>query len=150
VRLTLPRPNTRNTPIPRGLLLGVVAGLALLGGALSGCGGGSDAPSASGSDPDQIRQVVDRFNAAASGPDAEILCGEVLPPSSLHATADECAQKLGQVMKQNPQDWKPITDVSHIKVEGDGATATVAKAVGQPFEATFAREDGHWYMQVFD
>ncbi|MGH2963972.1 MAG: hypothetical protein ACRDMH_01140 [Solirubrobacterales bacterium] len=105
---------------------------------------------ASESDPYQIRQVVDRFNAAASGPDAEILCGEVLPPSSLHVPVDDCTQKLGPVMEQNPGDWRRITDISRIKVHGDRANATVAKAAGQPFEATFVREDGHWYMQVFD
>ncbi len=105
---------------------------------------------ASGSDPYQVRQAVDRFNAAARGPDAEILCGEVLPPSSLHVSTEDCAQKLGPVMRQNPQDWKPIAEVSHIKVHGNGATARLAKAGGQPFEATFVREDGHWYMQVFD
>ncbi len=130
----------------RALAVGMVpAALAYVG-----CGG-SDSSSPSGSDQAQIRQVVERFNAAARGFDATILCGEVLPPSSLHGQSVEaCAQKLGPTMQNNPGDWKPITDVSKIDVHGNGATATVTKAVGQPFTATFIREDGRWYLQVFD
>jgi hypothetical protein len=101
------------------------------------------------SDETQIRAVVDLFNSAAADLDAAVLCRQVIAPSRRGESADACAESIGPAMEKAPKNWNAITNVSAIDVAADSATASGIQEGGS-ISLAFEREDGRWWMQVFD
>jgi len=135
-----------------------VVGLLGVAAIAIGCGSGDDQPEEAIIPPpldipkekNKIRGAVDRFRIAAEDLDAELLCNDVLPPSSISEDLDRCETAIDGLMQDDPSNWQPYGTVRRIQIIGDDRAK--ARAIQGESKKTirFAREDGRWYVEVFD
>jgi hypothetical protein len=80
--------------------------------------------------------------------DAQLLCSQALPPSTLNgSTIADCTRVIGKAMESNPENWGESDDeLTNVEVDGDHATADTN---GQP-GYDFVREEGRWWMVFAD
>lgn len=132
----------------------------LTGFATLGCGQAVDLPTYpdEAGDGEQIQIVVEYFNIATEGLDAEVLCEEVIAPSRQGGSEGDCTDLVAAAMEGAPENWRPITDLTEIQVSSDYAEASGMQLrevrggseAEQPISLEFVRESGRWWMQVFD
>jgi hypothetical protein len=134
----------------------IIVGLLALGAIAIGCGSDEDEEPAPEPEPtsvkktrSEIRGAVDRFNIAAEGLDAELLCNDVLPPSSVSEEPERCEAAVDTLMRENPENWQPFGTVRKIRVQGEAARARGVQGESRA-GIRFVREDGRWYVEVFD
>jgi hypothetical protein len=134
----------------RNLQLGPL--LASLAFALGACGSDdSEDGEPVATDEEQITAVVDSYNAAVEDRDAGSLCREVVPRSSLGDQSEsECEATLGRALRKSPEGYRPLSELSDIEVSGDQATASATQENGAPLSPRFLREEGRWWMSIYD
>ena len=151
-----PTTEGRNNSVMRRFSL--VVGLLAVAAVAVGCGSGDDQPDEEivvpipdiSKEKNKVRGAVDRFRIAAEELDAKLLCNDVLPPSSISEDLDRCEAAIDGLMQDDPSNWQPYGTVRRIQLIGDDRAK--ARAIQGESKKTirFAREDGRWYVEVFD
>ena len=134
----------------------VTAGLAAIAAIAIGCGSEEEEPapelgttSGSTAGKGKIRGAIDRFNLAAEGRDAELLCTDVLPPSSVTDEPERCEAAIDNLMRNSPDNFLQFGTPRKIEIVGNSAKARAVQ--GESRETIrLVREDGRWYIEVFD
>jgi hypothetical protein len=131
----------------------LIASLLLAAALVSACGEAEppDYP-VDASDEEQIRAVVEIANVAVENRDGYLMCREVLPRDGVRSQedVDRCGEELTAAMEENPDDW-PDSDLELSRVVVDGNYADARGTVdGETSHYDFVRQQGRWWMVVFD
>jgi hypothetical protein len=115
---------------------------------IAACGGGDDK-----SDTDEITAAVDDYAQALSGKNPTRLCDVLITRKLLKASKDDREKQFTACRIQaKKQDFSGVpapqkVEVSHVKVNGDKATARISTGTGTKAQSStipFRKVDGSW------
>ncbi len=109
---------------------------------LVACGG-------SGSDEDQIRDVVQDFGEAANDKDAGAICGLVV--SKELEDEEDCEKRVDKEGLIGGLESVKDIEIRDIKVDGDSATAKIKATLGDQTDegpGKFRKVDGEWKLDL--
>lgn len=138
------------------LLLALAAAASLMA---TGCGSGVDVDTPaiptdlqSGTNEQQILEVVDRYNAAVLQRDGTSMCEAVLAESARPGRdALDCAALVTSSIRRNSKRWPDIEDLGLIRVDGRTAVAEASlQGEDGEVELEFLQRGGRWYLVPFN